>query len=247
MAFEPLLGGSADTAHAAHGKRIEKRALGPRVDDGEAARLIHVGGDFRNRLRGSHAYRARDAELLDPLLDAPRHGNGMLPVGSRGSDVEEGLVDADLLHERSLVVQDGHNLVADLLIPVEPARGPDGLRAKLARRYRGHGRMDAELARFIGGRGYHAVLVGASPDDDGLAAPSGMVELLDGGEERIKVDQQDCRPFPCLQGKHALMFVRIDHAFQFTTGHRTRNAVLLYAFGFIAISGSNARRALWTM
>ena len=131
MAFEALLGGDADAAHAAHGKRIEKRALGARVDDGEAARLVHIGGDLRNRLGGSHAYRARDAELLDPLLDAPRHGNGVLPVGSRGGDVEEGLVDADLLHERRLVVQDGHNLVADLLIPIEPARGPDGLRAEL--------------------------------------------------------------------------------------------------------------------
>ena len=71
------------------------------------------------------------------------------------------------------------------------------------------------------------MLVGASPDDDGLATPAGMVELLDGGEERVKVDQQDCRPIPGFHRQHALMFARIDHVFQFTTGLVARNAVLL--------------------
>ena len=151
----------------------------------------------------------------------------MLPVGARRGDVEEGLIDADLLHKRRLIVKNGHNLVADLLIPIEPASGPDGLRTKFASRYRGHGGANAEHARFIGRRRHHAVLVGVSPDDDGFAAPTGMVKLLDGGEERVKVDQQDCRPIPGFQRQHALMFARIDHAFQFTTGRGARNAVLL--------------------
>ena len=40
------------------------------------------------------------------------------------------------------------------------------------------------------------MLVGVSPDDDGLAAPRRMVELLDRGEERVKVDEQDGGAFP---------------------------------------------------
>ena len=151
----------------------------------------------------------------------------MLAVGPRWCDVEKGLIDADLLHKRRLVVQDGHDLVADLLVPFEPASGPDGLGAKLARRDRRHSRANAEHARFIGSRGHHAVLVCASPDDDGFATPAGMVELLDGGEERVKIDQQDCRPIPGFHRQHALMFARIDHVFQFTTGFGALNAVLL--------------------
>ena len=149
------------------------------------------------------------------------------PCWCAWGDVKEGLVDADLLHKRRLIVQNGHDLVADLLVPIEPACGPDGLGAKLARRCRGHGGTNAEYSRFIGRRGHHAVLVGASPDDNGFATPTGMVKLLDGGEERVKIDQQDCRPIPGFQRQHALMFARIDHVFQFTTGFGARNAVLL--------------------
>ena len=75
-------------------------------------------------------------------------------------------------------------------------------------------------------------LFGVTPDDiQVLIHPESvvhsMVELLDGGEERVKVDQQDCRPIPGFHRQHALIFARIDHVFQFTTGLVARNAVLL--------------------
>lgn len=38
-----------------------------------------------------------------------------------------------------------------------------------------------------------------SSDDDGLASPVRMIELLDRGEERIQVDKKDRRRIPVTQ------------------------------------------------
>lgn len=65
--------------------------------------------------------------------------------------------------------------------------------------------MDAERPSFIAGGGNHAALIRITADDDGLAAPSGMVQLFDGCEECIQVNQQNCWPVP--YGKYEVSLV----------------------------------------
>ena len=53
--------------------------------------------------------------------------------------------------------------------------------------------MDAEAPRLVGAGGDDAALAGSRADDDGLAAPLGMVQELDGREERVHIDMEDRR------------------------------------------------------
>ena len=123
----------------------------------------------------------------------------MLSVHRRGRHVHERLVDADLLHVRRFGAQYVHDGVRHLAIAVEAAVRPDGVRAQALRRGRGHGASHAVRARLVGRRGHHAVLVGVAAHDDGLAAPGGMVQLLDRSEERVEVHEQDGRALPRLE------------------------------------------------
>ena len=195
-----LLGSFADAAHHADGQRIEKLPLGSGVHHRQPARLVHVGGDLRHRLRRAHAHRARDAKGLDALLDAQGNQNRVLAIHARGRDVQKRLVDADLLHVRGLVAQDSHNLVADFLVPVIAPRGPNGMRAQLARLRSGHGGVHTKLTRLVRRRRHHAVLFSVAAHDDGLTAPSRVVKLFDRSKERVKVHQQNCRTVPRRQG-----------------------------------------------
>ena len=56
--------------------------------------------------------------------------------------------------------------------------------------------MDTEFARLVGCRGNDAVPGRVSPDDDGLAPPSRMIKLFNGGEKGIKIHEQDGTPRP---------------------------------------------------
>ena len=53
--------------------------------------------------------------------------------------------------------------------------------------------MDAKAPSLVGAGGDDAAFVGPGSDDDGLAAPLGMVQQLDGREERIHIDMEDRR------------------------------------------------------
>ena len=57
----------------------------------------------------------------------------------------------------------------------------------------GHGGMDAEAPRLVGTGGDNAALVRSGSDDDGLAAPFGVVQQFDGREERVHIDMEDRR------------------------------------------------------
>ena len=49
--------------------------------------------------------------------------------------------------------------------------------------------MDAILSRLVGGRGDHPATLCRTANDERLAAPLGVVELLDRGKERVKVHE----------------------------------------------------------
>ena len=191
-----LLGGGAHAGERAHGELLQKRRLGAGKDHGEPSGLVAVRGDFRHRFGGAHADGAGDAEGGHALLDALGHENRVLGVHGGGGDVHEGLVDGDLLHVGRLVPQDGHDGGGNLAVAVEVPVGPDGIRAQLSRQRRGHGAAHPEGAGLVGAGGDDSVGVRVAADDDGLAPPGRVIQLLDGGEEGVQVHQQDGRPLP---------------------------------------------------
>ena len=129
LRLQRLLGGLADPAHRANRQRREEIALRPGKHHGDAARLVHVGCDFRDRLRCADADRAGDAQILHPSLDSTRDGERMLSIRARRRDIQERLIDAHLLDNGRLFAKDAHNGVADRAITTESARRPDGIRA----------------------------------------------------------------------------------------------------------------------
>ena len=66
---------------------------------------------------------------------------------------------------------------------------PDGVGAQPSCTRCGLGTVDAEGARFVGCRRDDPVLVGVATDDDRLSAPARMVELLDGREKGVEIDE----------------------------------------------------------
>src|SRR6266568_4416539 len=64
----------------------------------------------------------------------------------------------------------------------------DGVWTHLGGSAQRHGGMDAELTRFIGGRGNYAALVPLSAHDNGFALQRGIRKLFHGHEKCVHVD-----------------------------------------------------------
>ena len=137
--LELALRRGADAAEGPHRKRREELAFRSGEDGRQAPRLVHVGGDLRNGLGRADADRARDAELLDAALDALGYQDRMLAVDLVGGDVQKRLVDAHLLDERRLLMEDSHDGVGHLAIAIETALRPDRVGTEALRLRRGHG------------------------------------------------------------------------------------------------------------
>ena len=71
------------------------------------------------------------------------------------------------------------------------ARDEDRLGAEPERGRGGHGRVNAELAGLVGGRGDDPAHLGPAPNDDRNADQRGIVQPLDRDEERVEVDVDD--------------------------------------------------------
>ena len=188
---EPRLGCGAHAAHGPNGQGGQKARLGPRHHHGDASRLLGLGGNLCHGLAYPEADRAGDAEPRDAALDAPADVDGALAREAAGRDVKERLVDGDLLHARRLVCEYVHDLRAQLPVAVEVSMGPDGVRAQALSLGGGHGGSDPIAPCLVGRRRDDAPAVGVAAHDYGLAAPLGVVELLDAREERVKVEQAD--------------------------------------------------------
>ena len=226
------LGRCADSAQGAHGQRVDEAELASGHDDRQPPGLVHVGRELRNRLRRPHANRTRHAEVGDAVLNALGHDDRMLSVHARGTDVEKRLVDAHLLHMRGFVEQNGHHPVRHFAIPVEMAARPNGVGAKPRRRRRRHRGMHAVLARLVGRSRDHAAFSRITADNDRLAPPTGMIELLDRGEERIEVDEQNRPPDPRYRSERldrsafVMPFARLSHGMSLARHHRVIYATI---------------------
>src|SRR5437763_840046 len=65
------------------------------------------------------------------------------------------------------------------------------VRAKAPGRTQRHGRMHAELSRFVARCGNDAALIGSATDDDRFAAQFRPLEQFNGHKERVHVDMQN--------------------------------------------------------
>ena len=152
--------------------------------------LSIVGGHLGHQLVGGQPDGDAQLELVGhPLLDEPGrlHRRAEQPLGA--GEVDVGLVEAHLLHQRRVLVQHGHEtagiLVVELMMPGEihpmGAETPGGAER--------HGRMHAVPPGHVVGGGHHPPL--AAPDDDRLAPQRRVPVLLDRGEEGVEVEMGD--------------------------------------------------------
>ena len=150
MAFQALLSCGTDAAHAAHGKRIEEHALGSRIDDGEAAGLVHIGSDLRNR--------SRSPPLPSTLRQAARPAAGCAYPRQRGALlVRVGVTSRKASSMLTCCTSGVSSFKMDmtwLLTCLYRSNLPAAQMAwgQSLRRCRGHGGTNAEYSRFIGRR-----------------------------------------------------------------------------------------------
>ena len=188
---ELFLRAPADAPEAAHGKRHEAADgfLGTNFD--EAVGLFEVACELGEELVRRDADGGDELGLfadlcLELLGEGARRGSEEL----HARDVQEGFVDGERLDERRVTREDGEDLGGDGAVERVVSLHEDAVGAAAARRFHGHCRVHAALARFIGG-GRDDAARRKPADDDGLSSVFGMLALLDGGEEGIHIDVKD--------------------------------------------------------
>ena len=191
---EPLLRLRPDAGQRAHRERSEEARLLARRHDGDPARLAAVGGDLADDLRRRDAERAgerrRGADRgLHRLRDRARAGER----GDDGAEVEVALVDPDLLDPWHDLADRAPDRLR--VLPVERVARPDehDVGAAPERLGRAHRRADAEAPRDVVRRRDDAAALRIAADDERPRAQRRVLELLDGGEERVEVEMGEYR------------------------------------------------------
>ena len=174
-------------------------------DDREAARLVEIGGELREKLAVAEADRDRDADLaLDVAGEArQRHAprRRRAPPRSR-SDRET--------PRRSTAARPAASAPASARGSPRPTRGifghvgrqDDRLRAELQRPRHRHRRAHAEGAGDVAA-GRDDAAPPAAADDQRLVGSSGRVALLDRGVEGVAIDMGDRQIVGAASGRGA--------------------------------------------
>jgi len=161
------------------------------TDDGEAARLVEIGGDLGEELVVGEADGNGDADfVLDALCEAAHADGGacvMQPLGA--GEIEKGLVDGDGFDKRRQVAHQRADIARDACIFCHVGFHDDGFRAGGERLEHGHGGAHAADARDVAAGGDDAAR--AAADDEGLVAKLRIVALLDGGIEGVAIHVGD--------------------------------------------------------
>jgi hypothetical protein len=127
---------------------------------------------------------------LHPGLQVRRNLLGRPEQAGRAGDVEERLVDAQRLDQRRELVEHAEHLVRLFPVPREVPRDDRRVRAEPLRDRHRLRRVTAEHPRLVRRRGHDAPRP-VVPDEHRPPAEGRVVELLDGGEERVHVDVED--------------------------------------------------------
>ena len=187
----------ADAPENANRLRCEKGRDGVRLKghERETVRLVLLRADFRQQSVWRNADGAGDAAGLADFL--PQRFTQPCPVAAMKmqapGDVEERLVDRDALDIGRVMLEDLEDLVRNLLVEFHVGTDEDRVRATLVGGPRRHRGVDAEAPRLVRAGGDDTALVRTGTDDNGLAAPFGMVQQLDGRVERVHVHMENRR------------------------------------------------------
>ena len=186
---QPLLRTRPDAGKEADRKRGEELRLGAGRDDGDSTGLAPVGGDLAHDLRGGHPERAREARPpAHGGLDRRRDRSRAREVGGNRAEVEVALVDPGALEPRDDLSDRVPHDARVLAVERMPGPQENGGRAAPQRLGGAHRRVDPELPCRVVGRRHDSAAVRVAADDERLLAQLGILELLDGREERVEVE-----------------------------------------------------------
>ncbi len=163
----------------------------PGRNDGQAIRLVQLGGKLGGGLVAADADRAEYAgglEYLAPgqLSDPCRRSQQALAAG----DIQECLVNGKHLDIRGDVLQGRHDGGGCGGVAFRVGRALDQVRAQAACLLQPHAGMDAVAARLVGA-GDDAGALQAIGDRQRAPAPLGPVTLLDRGEKGVHIHQHN--------------------------------------------------------
>ena len=178
----------SDARQPAIGQRMQKRNLPAGRHGHERRGFVQLAGDLADQFVGGDPLADGDFQRLpDGLADgAGDFDRGFLTAGRK---IEVAFVNRGLFHVRREIVAVAEHPAGELLVTLVIAGQHDQLGAELARPGRGHGREDAELARFVGGRRDDAAAFPA--DGDGFAPQPGVGGLLDRRKKSVRVQMHD--------------------------------------------------------
>ena len=179
----------ADSGEPSDVERREERRLASWRDDRQPAGLAAVAPDLRDHLRG------RDADRGAQTRRAPDRGLNGLRDGARLAERVRDLAEVEVALVEARALDRGHDLADGApdrgrVLAVDAVARPDenGVRAPAQRLCARHRRPDPELARFVIGRCDDPAPARIAADDERLRAQLGVLELLDGGEERVQIE-----------------------------------------------------------
>jgi len=187
---EATFGRRSDAPNQPDREGVEKVALILGCDRYQTVGFGYLRCDLGEMLGPSHTNRQRQTDFV---ADASADGGRDLARRSEKTDgaphIEEGLVDRDPLDSRGEVREDGHDIVAKLLVALEVATDEQEFSAELASLPPWHATADAIASGFIRCGQDHT-----AANRDGPVPQGGVQQLLDGRVEGIEVGMQDGRP-----------------------------------------------------
>ena len=195
----------ADAGNLANIQRRKKFRLLAGNDVEDAIGLGLPGRDFRDETRSADTYRAVEAGLgLHALMQAMR-GLERRTVQALGpGHVEVGLVDRGHFDLRRVGAENAVDFFGTFAVTLGMSVDKDGVRTLLGCGAQRHGRVNTELARFVGSGRDHSALVALSAYDDCLSLQRWIVELFHGDEEGVHIDMEDgTEQNGLLRGSHA--------------------------------------------
>ena len=186
---QPSLRARADPGQAPDVERREERRLASWRDDRQPAGLAAVARDLRDHLRG------RDADRGAQARRAPDGGLNRLGDGARLAErvrdlaqVEVALVEPRALDRRHHLAHGAPDRGRVLAVDAVARPDENGVRAPAQRLGARHRGPDPELARLVVGGRDDPAPARIAADDQRLRAQLRILELLDGGEERVQIE-----------------------------------------------------------
>jgi hypothetical protein len=181
----------AHSPESTDGQRRQKGAHRGVRDHALAVRLRHVRGDLGHEFHGRDPGRRRQLQLVrDADAQARGDGGGVSEQGTRGGDIEEGLVERQWLDQGRDAPEDGQQQFARLRIGLEAWAHHDRGGCPAHRLDHRHRAAHPEPAHLVGGGQDHPA-PGISAHDHRQAPQLGMIALLDRRIEGVHVEVND--------------------------------------------------------